>query len=115
MEFACRIPILPFAMQRNQASPAYRPTPPIALALSPREQIRAPSGFPAMRIAEENCNMVLLATVTLLTASVALVMSAFEPAPSTVSDARAAVVADQTPVRVVGPRFTPNTNPREPR
>ncbi len=65
-----------------------------------------------MRIPEENRNMVLLATVTLLTASVALVVSAV--APSTVPTARSTtVVADQTPVRVVGPRFTPNTNPRE--
>jgi len=65
-----------------------------------------------MRIPEENRNMVLLATVTLLTASVALVASAF--APSTVPAARSTtVVADQTPVRVVGPRFIPNTNPRE--
>ncbi len=65
-----------------------------------------------MRIPEENRNMVLLATVTLLTASVALVVSAV--APSTVPTVRSTtVVADQTPVRVVGPRFTPNTNPRE--
>jgi hypothetical protein len=67
-----------------------------------------------MRIPEENRNMVLLATVTLLTASVALVVSAFESAPSTVPTARStSVVADRTTVRVVGPRFIPNTNPRE--
>jgi len=67
-----------------------------------------------MRIPEENRNMVLLATVTLLTASVALVVSAFESVPSTVPTAGSTtVVADQAPVRVVGPRFIPNTNPRE--
>jgi len=65
-----------------------------------------------MRIREENRNMVLLATVTFLTASVALVVSAVEPQGSTAQTAKANVVADQGPVRVIGVPFVPNTNPR---
>jgi len=65
-----------------------------------------------MRVREENRNMVLLATVTLLTALVALVVSALEPQGSTAQTAEANVVADQRPVRVIGVPFVPNTNPR---
>ena len=63
-----------------------------------------------MRIREDNRNMVLLVTVTLLAATVACVVALIVPAPG---DSHAAYLADQTQVRVVGPAFVPNTNPRE--
>ncbi len=65
-----------------------------------------------MRIREDNRNMVLLVTVTLLAATVACVAALVEPAPAP-GESRAAYLADQTRVRVVGPAFVPNTNPRE--
>ena len=82
-----------------------------------------------MRIREENCNMVLLAAVTLVGVAVAggaaLVgqptqsrrgspigrPAHAEQAPS--PDKRIINVSDQPPVRVVGAPFVPNTNPRE--
>jgi hypothetical protein len=82
-----------------------------------------------MRIREENCNMVLLAAVTLVSLVVAggaaLVGSAdtrpvrttngmqgsTEPTPSPRKGT--AHVSDQPLVRVVGERFVPNTHPRE--
>ena len=85
--------------------------------------------FPGMRIREENCNMVLLAAVTLFSAAVAggatllgfadpepvrladRTMSRVERAPS--PDKRIIYVGDQSSVRVVGAPFVPNTNPRE--
>ena len=81
-----------------------------------------------MRIREENCNMVLLAAVVLMsvaiTGSVSLLGSAdknpvriadrlpgrAEQAPA---DKRIIYISDQPPVRVVGAPFVPNTNPRE--
>jgi hypothetical protein len=81
-----------------------------------------------MRIREEDCNMVLLAGVTLLSVAVAGAAALLEPAsatdknrPAFASGATAASSAekqplrlvDQTPVRVVGAPFVPNTNPRE--
>jgi hypothetical protein len=45
---------------------------------------------------------------------VALAATAFEPSPSTSGIAnRQAALADEAPVRIVGPPFVPNTNPRE--
>lgn len=82
-----------------------------------------------MRIREENCNMALLAVVTVVSVAIAggaaLVDSADTrpvhfadrtagptgPAPS--SDKRVIYVSDQPPVRVVGAPFVPNTNPSE--
>lgn len=82
-----------------------------------------------MRIREENCNMILLAAVTLFSAAVAggatllgfadpepvrladRTMSRVERAPS--PDKRIIYVGDPSPVRVVGAPFVPNTNPRE--
>jgi hypothetical protein len=82
-----------------------------------------------MRVREENCNMVLLAVVTLFTAGIAggatLVASAAdrnpvhfavrsaraEPAPP--ADTQIVNVGDQKAVRVIGAPFVPNTNPRE--
>ena len=96
-----------------------------------------------MRIREENCNLVLLAGVTLVSVVIAGGAALLEPAagkskpfylaaaasspsaaaaPSPSASAAAtapaaekqpARLADQTPVRVVGAPFVPNTNPRE--
>ena len=69
-----------------------------------------------MRIREENCNMVLLATVTAVSLAVAGIVSAMGPEPVTrraevVQPAAAADLA--TAVRVIGTPFVPNSNPRE--
>jgi hypothetical protein len=79
-----------------------------------------------MRIREENCNMVLLAAITLLSVMVAGTATWLEPAATgnkkpvlassatTPSPAEQPVrLFDQTPVRVVGAPFVPNTNPRQ--
>ncbi|MBR1226352.1 MULTISPECIES: hypothetical protein [unclassified Bradyrhizobium] len=96
-----------------------------------------------MRIREENCNLVLLTGVTLVSAVIAGTAGFWEPASavsktrpvyaaatssssaaatsSSSSNAAAASPAarqparlvDQTPVRVIGAPFVPNTNPRE--
>jgi hypothetical protein len=86
-----------------------------------------------MRIREENCNLVLLAGVTLVSTVIAGGAALLEPA-STVSKSRPVYAAaaspsanaaatspaaeparrvDQIPVRVVGAPFVPNTNPRQ--
>jgi hypothetical protein len=70
------------------------------------------AGFLAMRIPEENRNIVLLATVAVFAAAIALAMAVVDPAP-TPTDSKPAYLADQTPVRVIGVPFEPNTNPRE--
>jgi hypothetical protein len=82
-----------------------------------------------MRIREENCNMVLLAVVTLF--SVAIVGGAtllgfaddkpvrlagpseVRAGPPPSPGKRIIYVTDQPPVRVIGAPFVPNTNPRE--
>jgi hypothetical protein len=82
-----------------------------------------------MRIREENCNMVLLAAVTLVSVAIAggasLVGSAdtrpmrltdrttsyAEQPPS--PDKRIIHVSDQPPVRLIGAPFVPNTKPHE--
>jgi hypothetical protein len=80
-----------------------------------------------MKIREENCNMFLLAVVTVFTVVIAASASLVGPvdkAPVQFADrtsARAAPAADkpivyvndQPAVRVVGAPFVPNTNPRE--
>lgn len=82
-----------------------------------------------MRIREENCNMVLLAVVTLvcvvIAGGVSLVGSTgTRPlrltdrttgyADHVASSGRGVIyVSDQPAVRVVGAPFVPNTNPRE--
>jgi hypothetical protein len=65
-----------------------------------------------MRIREENRNLVLLTTVTLFAGAVAGLLSLIAPTPAT-TEGQSAYLADQTPVRVVGVPFAPNTNPRE--
>ncbi|MGQ0682264.1 hypothetical protein [Bradyrhizobium sp.] len=65
-----------------------------------------------MRIREESRNMVLLATVTAVSAIVAAgvaLLGSTEAQPSAVKPA--AYLADSTPVRVVGAPFVPNTDP----
>ncbi|MET3839113.1 hypothetical protein [Bradyrhizobium sp. OAE829] len=90
-----------------------------------------------MRIREENCNLVLLAGVTLVSTVIAGAAGFWEPAsavsknkqvyaaaatassPSTKAATASpaarqpARLIDQTPVRVIGAPFVPNTNPRE--
>jgi len=67
-----------------------------------------------MRVREDNRDIVLLASVALLCALIALAAAAFDPAPSTARTAnQQAALADETPVRIVGVPFVPNTNPRE--
>jgi hypothetical protein len=70
-----------------------------------------------MRVSEENCNMMLLAAVTAFSLAVAGVATVLEPAPALSLQVEASnkpvYVADQTPVRVIGTPFVPNTNPRE--
>ncbi|MBR1124227.1 hypothetical protein JQ628_22055 [Bradyrhizobium lablabi] len=68
-----------------------------------------------MRIPEENCNMVLLAAVTAISLAVAGIASVVEPEqPLRQAEASKPVApAEQTPVRLIGTPFVPNTNPRE--
>lgn len=79
-----------------------------------------------MRIREENCNIVLLAAVTLSCTAVAGAAALIDIVPGSAPRAVANIrVADSAPtvqpvstvdrsdVRVVGTPFVPNVNPRE--
>jgi hypothetical protein len=75
-----------------------------------------------MKIREENCNMFLLAIVTVLTVIIAASASLVGPtdkAPVRLAEQVPAAdkpivpVTDRPAVRVVGAPFVPNTNPRE--
>lgn len=77
-----------------------------------------------MKIREENCNMFLLAVVTVSTVIVAASASLVAPtdkaavrfaarAEPPAADRPIVYVADQPAVRVVGAPFVPNTHPRE--
>jgi cbb3-type cytochrome oxidase cytochrome c subunit len=67
-----------------------------------------------MKVREDDRNIVLLATVTLVSVAVAGVVAVLEPATAKQEIATSpAYLADSTPVRVVGAPFVPNTNPRE--
>ena len=87
-----------------------------------------------MRIREENCNMVLLAVVTLFAvviASGATLVETYDNKPARLADRTTAPertstpaqprsaerpivnVSDQPPVRIIGAPFVPNTNPSE--
>ena len=78
-----------------------------------------------MKIREENCNMFLLAVVTVFTVIVAASASLVEPADKApiqfaaraeqapAIDKPIVYVTDQPAVRVVGAPFVPNTNPRQ--
>jgi hypothetical protein len=79
-----------------------------------------------MKIREENCNMFLLAVVTVFTVVIAASASLVAPndkaplqfaerttrAEQPAADKPVVYVADQPAVRVVGAPFMPNTNPR---
>ncbi len=80
----------------------------------PRDQepIAAAPVLSAMKVREENCNMLLLTAVTLFSAIVAVVANWWQ-APQKIASAKPeAYVADRSPVRLVGAPFVPNTNPR---
>jgi hypothetical protein len=65
-----------------------------------------------MRIPEENCNMILLAAVTLVSTAIVGGMALLEPAPAqATAQAAPSYLMDTTPVRVVGAPFVPNTDP----
>ena len=65
-----------------------------------------------MRVREENRNMVLLATVTLVSAIIAVGVALLEPATAKQEAAAPPpYLTDSTPVRVVGAPFVPNTDP----
>jgi hypothetical protein len=99
------------------------------LSTLPAGTTRSLPRFTGMRIREENCNMVLLAAVTVFSVAIAggatligfadnkpvrladRMTGRVEEAPS--PDKRIIYVSDQPPVRVVGAPFVPNTNPRE--
>jgi hypothetical protein len=81
-----------------------------------------------MKIREENCNLVLLAVVTLFTLAIAGGATLLEPvsatdknpvyvagrtAGSAAATSGSTVDPRQTPVRMVGAPFVPNINPRE--
>ena len=75
-----------------------------------------------MKIRQENCNMFLLAVVTVFTVIVAVSASLVSPADKApiqfaaradAADKPIVYVADQPAVRVVGAPFVPNTNPRQ--
>ena len=85
---------------------------------------RALPGSTRMKIREENCNMFLLAVVTVFTVVIAASSSLVAPkdktpvpfaglADQTATDKPLIDVADQPTVRVVGTPFLPNTHPRE--
>ena len=66
-----------------------------------------------MKIREENRNMILLATIALFSAAIAGGAALLEPSPRPVADRKPVYLADQSPVRLVGAPFVPNTNPRQ--
>jgi hypothetical protein len=81
-----------------------------------------------MRIREEDCNMVLLAIVTLVSVTIAggATLLGLDDKPARLADRATArveqapaadkqiiSVSDQPSVRVIGAPFVPNTNPRE--
>ncbi len=76
-----------------------------------------------MKIREENCNMFLLAVVTVFTVVIAASASLVTPADKApvrfaaraeqATDKPIVYVTDQPAVRVVGAPFVPNTNPRQ--
>ena len=67
-----------------------------------------------MGIREENCNLILLVMVTVVSAMIAGGATLLGPAPASRDmDKKPVYVADRTSVRVIGAPFVPNTNPRE--
>ena len=75
-----------------------------------------------MRVREANRNLLLLGSFTLLSVAAAGIVTLLDPAPAPASAApRPAAnqapapgqALSQTPVRIVGIPFVPNTNPRQ--
>ena len=68
-----------------------------------------------MKVREDNRNMLLLTSVALACALIAIIATTFDPSPSTAQTAsgQAAPADHQAPVRIVGTPFVPNTNPSE--
>jgi hypothetical protein len=67
-----------------------------------------------MRVPEENCNMVLLATVTLFSVTVAAIAGWWQGTaviPSQAATRPPVYIANRTAVRLVGAPFVPNVNP----
>jgi hypothetical protein len=65
-----------------------------------------------MRIPEDNRHLAALAIVILCCAVIAAGIG-WMGQPATSGDKKPVYLADQTPVRVVGAPFVPNTTPRE--
>ena len=83
-----------------------------------REPTAAAAVLSFTRVREENCNMVLLAAVTLFSAMVAMIAGWWQGPQPSAAEARPPVgLADRTDVRteirVVGAPFMPNVNPRD--
>ncbi|MGY4480319.1 hypothetical protein [Bradyrhizobium sp. USDA 3364] len=71
-----------------------------------------------MGLGEANRNLLLLGTFTLLSVAVAGVVAMLDPAPAPAKAAsrpmaNQAPARTQSPVRIVGIPFVPNTNPRQ--
>jgi hypothetical protein len=75
------------------------------------EPIPVRSVFSAMKVREENCNMVLLAAVALVSAMVALAANWWDR-PQAAATGSAAYRDAQGSVRLVGAPFVPNVDPR---
>lgn len=65
-----------------------------------------------MRVRQATRPILLLGAVTLLSVAAAGAVAVLNPPLAAVAKP-ASLTADQTPVRVVGTPFIPNTNPRE--
>ncbi|SEC37676.1 hypothetical protein [Bradyrhizobium erythrophlei] len=75
-----------------------------------------------MRVRETNRNLMLLSSFTLLSVAAAGIVALLDPAPAPASAAPRPAASQapvpsqapaQTPVRIVGTPFVPNTNPRQ--
>ncbi|PDT74817.1 hypothetical protein [Bradyrhizobium sp. C9] len=71
-----------------------------------------------MRVRETNHDLMLLGSFTLLSVAAAGIVALLDPAPAPASAAprpaaNQAPAPSQTPVRIVGIPFVPNTNPRQ--
>lgn len=71
-----------------------------------------------MRVREADRNLLLPGTFTLLSVAAAGLVALLDPAPASANAAprpaaNQASARGQTPVRIVGTPFVPNTNPRQ--
>jgi len=62
---------------------------------------------------EEDNGLLLLTAVALICGAIALLPGLFEPTASVAAGKPPTQLASQTPVRVVGTPFVPNTDPRQ--